>query len=148
MKLPKPALVVCLLLISACTFTSSYINREVDKSEAEQVTNQLFLYLKNKNYDATYSLYSKEFWSVTDKEKLMKLYSYTQDKLGDLEDTNLSEWETKVVTGTTSSGDYAFLYKNKYQKDTAEVTIKLTKDPDHKVRIVAFHINSGAFLAK
>ncbi|MGZ3926441.1 MAG: hypothetical protein ACXVJG_05735 [Mucilaginibacter sp.] len=142
------SIVLFLTALSACVFTTTYTNRDEDKKDAEKVTNKLFDYLKNKNYDATYGLYSKDFWEVTSKIKMKDLYTFTQDKLGDLESTSLSEWETKVVSGTDPSAQYALLYKNKYKKYPAEVTIRLIKDPDGKIRILEYKINSNGFLAK
>jgi len=149
MKSPKLILIaLSALLLTACTFNATYKNREFDKNEAEQVTNKLFSDLQNKNYDASYSLYSKDFWDVTSKAKLIDLYNYAQGRLGDLKDTNLAEWQTTTITGTNPSADYEFRYKNTYQNGEASVSIRLIKDPDHKVRIIALRFNSDAFLAK
>jgi hypothetical protein len=65
-----------------------------------------------------------------------------------LKTTEVSQWETRIITGTNPSADYQFLYKNQYQKYLAEVTIRLTKDTDGKVRIIGYHINSDGFFVK
>lgn len=146
---PSCQIVIAMFLITwlgACNFNSTYLNRESDKNDAQRVTEQYYSLLKSKNYEATYGLFSNEFWKVTSKEQLKKLYIATQTKLGDLKNTNLDHWETKVVAGTNPGADYIMYYANKYQKYKAEETLRLVKDTDGKIRIIAFHINSEGFL--
>ena len=148
MKTLSPLFFLFTIVFVGCVYSMTYNDREEDKAEAEKVTNQLFTYLKSKNYDATYSLYSDSLWVYTSKEKMKKIYTYSDDKLANLQSTSIEKWQTRVITGTSPSGVYEFLYKNKYEKDTAEVHLILIKEHDGKIRIKSYYINSQAFLAK
>jgi len=135
-----------MLILTSCHYNNQYLNREEDKKEAEQVTNKLYDLLKAKDYEGTTSLFSKKFFEVTDKEKLLRLYSTTNEKLGDLTDTEVEIWETRVVEGSNPISNYTFVYKNKYTNFVAKETINLTKDEDGQLRIVGYNINSDGFL--
>jgi len=149
MKLPKTLFVVLALaaLIIACTFTTTRTNRDEDRDAAEKVTNKLFEDLKNKNYDAAYSLFSDSVWVNTPKEKLKELFVYSDNKLGAMQKDSLADWKSRIVGGTTNSADYQLIYKNHYEKGTAEVNIVLTGEKG-KIKILGYHINSEQFLAK
>jgi hypothetical protein len=67
------------------------------------------------------------------------------DKLGEIQETNLSECQTKVVSGTDSYGEYDFLYDMRYQYYSGQVAIHLIKDPDGKIRVDGYHIKSDGF---
>src|ERR1700743_1402067 len=149
MKYIKLAVIAILFgIIHGCTYSASYLNRDQDKQEGKKVTDQLFDDLKNKNYDATFGLFSKKFFDVTPKDKLKNIFTFTQDKLGDLKSSEVFKWQTKIITGTNPSSDYEFLFKNRYQKYPAEVDIILAKDSGGKVKIISYRINSDGFFAK
>jgi hypothetical protein len=133
------------LLLVACKFNMTYKNREADKQAAEQVLTRLYICLENKDYKSADTLFSKEFYSVTTKDKLNEIFAMTDNKLGDIQDTNITEWQTEVVTGTDPSTDYVFQYANKYKYYEGQVLIHLRKDPDGKIRIVGYRIKSDGF---
>ncbi len=143
-----PFKLILILLVTcffACNSNATRNNREEDKIEAEQVTTLLFQNLQTKNYAAADTLFSRDFFKVTPKEKLNEVFKVTQEKLGDLGDTHLTDWKTQVVTGENASADYAFFYGNTYKKAIGHITIRLHKDPDNKIRIVYYTIHSDAF---
>lgn len=131
----------------ACTFTSTSTNNEKDKDAAEKVAKKLFELLKNKNYDAADTLFSDSMWVVSTKEKLKKLFVYSDNKLGDMRSDSLADWNTRITSGTTNSAEYQLIYKNHYQKGIADINIVLTQEKG-KIKILGYHINSDAFLAK
>lgn len=149
MKQISSRIILALLTLSimtSCHYNSQYLNREEDKNEAEQVTNKLYDFLKSKNYEGTNDLFSKKFFEVTDKEKLLKIYAMTNEKLGDLITTEVESWETKVVKGSNPSSNYVLVYKNKYERFEARETITLTKEEDGQIRILGYNINSDGFI--
>ncbi|HEX3387044.1 MAG TPA: hypothetical protein VHS53_17710, partial [Mucilaginibacter sp.] len=123
-----------------CVFTTTYTNREQDKAAAEKVSNQLFKYLKDKNYEAASGLFSKEFYSVTPKNKLKGMFAEIQNDLGDLKTDSLAECNTKVITGTDQSSEYFLIYKNHHKKHDGVDSIRMLKEADGKIRIVFFHV--------
>ncbi len=144
----KLVLLLLVLFFTACSLNATYNNREDDKAEAEQVTAKLFLDLQTKNYAAADTLFSKDFYKITSKDKLNEVFKVTQEKLGDLGDTNLTDWKTRVVSGADASADYAFFFGNTYKKAIGQVAIRLHKDPDNKIRIVYYTVKSDAFVSR
>lgn len=144
MRTPKlsPLIIALCLILPACEFNMTYTNRQIDKEAAEKVTNLLLLNLESKDYAAADTLFSKEFFKSGSKKKLNDIFQMSVDKLGEIQDTNLDDWGTKVVSGTNSSGEYAFLYNVRYQYYNGQVAIHLIKDPDGKIRIDGYHIKS------
>jgi len=149
MRTPKTLFgaLALITIIAACTFTTTRTNRDEDRDAAEKVTNKLFEDLKSKNYDAAYSLFSDSVWVNTPKEKLKELFVYSDNKLGVMQNDSLADWKSRIISGTTNSADYQLIYKNHYEKGTAEVNIVLTQEKG-KIKILGYHINSDQFLAK
>ena len=102
--------------------------------------------MKVKDYEATTKLFSKKFFEVTDKEKLFKMFTMTTEKLGDLQATEIETWETRRIEGSNPSANYAFVYKNLYDKFPAKETIRLLREEDGQIRIISYNINSDGFL--
>ncbi len=143
MKTPKTLFVSGMLFIAllmGCSFNATYLNRPEDKTDAEAVTNLLFLDLQNKNYDSAYSLFSDEFYKVTPKDKLKKIFTAIQNEQGDLQEVNLKECNTKIVTGTNPSADYFLIYRNKHQKNYLLDSIHLVRENGGKLKIAFFHV--------
>ncbi|MEO6979975.1 MAG: DUF3887 domain-containing protein, partial [Mucilaginibacter sp.] len=99
-------LFLLIVIISGCTFTSSRTNSPGDIKDAEKVTNKFFDLIKRKSYDSIYPMFSKRFYDATPKAKLTEILTATQNKLGDLQTTSVETSESKVVSGTTNSGQY------------------------------------------
>jgi len=144
MKISKN-LIAFLLLFALTSCTLSYTNREADKEEAKKVTDHFFELIKAKNYDAAYPLFSDDFYAVTPKAKLKELFMTVQEKLGDLTNISLDQWQTKVVKGTDPSSEYDLLYQNQHAKFKSAEEFKLTKNWDGKIRILAYHVSSPGF---
>ncbi len=152
MKILKRLSPTCILFISpafvitGCTFTTSRLNRENDKNDAEKVTNKFYAMVKAKKYDDMYDLFSFKFWAVTSVKKMNDIYTMTQNKLGDIVDLKLSDWQTKVVSGTDPFAEYQLIYHNHRQKFDSKETFVLMRDTDDVIRIVAYDIKSDGFL--
>jgi len=140
-------LLVCTVFaLASCHFNSEYLNREEDKKDAEKITNKLFELIKAKNYEATTSLFSKRFYEVSNKSKLLEIFAATNNKLGELKDTKIESWQTKRVEGSNPSATYLFIYQNKYEKFESKEKITLIRDTDGQIRIIGYNVNSDGFL--
>jgi len=128
----KALTIALFLTLTACKFNMTYTNRQIDKEAAEKVTNLLFLALEGKDYTAADTLFSKNFYKGSSKKRLNDIFTMTVDKLGEIQDANLSNWGTKVISGTNPSSDYSFLYNVRYQYYSGQVGIHLTKGEDGK----------------
>ena len=149
MRTLKPFGILGLLIImclSNCSFNSQYINREEDKKDAERITTQLYDFLKDQNYKETLEFFSDKFFEVTDQEQLIKIYTKTREKLGDLKEIKIEQWETRRIEGTNPSASYMLIYVNQYEKYEAKETIQLIREDDSEIKIVAYNINSMGFM--
>ena len=140
MKTLSSLFILFTIVAAGCVYTMTYTNRPEDKTDAEAVTNLLFLDLQSKNYDAAYSLFSDEFYKVTPKDKLKEIFTTIQSEQGDLLEVNLKECNTKIVTGTDPSADYFLIYRNKHQKNYCLDSIHLVKENGGKLKIAFFHV--------
>lgn len=138
-------LLITTVVLNGCSFNNTYINREEDKKDGEKVTNKFFELIKAKKYNDTFKLYSSQFWTVTSKDKLLEMYTATENKLGDLDSTTVSKWETRRVVGTNPSAEYVFAYNTKHSKYKAVESIRLAKEKDGSIKILAYNINSDGF---
>jgi len=139
-----PSAVILFVFLSSCQFNSTRTNMAGDKEAAEKVTDKFHAFIKAKNYDSAYTLFSKRFFAVTPKAKMTEILTATQSKLGDLKTDSLGEWQTKIVEGTNPSSDYLLEYTNHHQKYNAKEEFHLTKE-DGKIRILGYNINSEGF---
>jgi len=137
---------ILITILSSCHFNAQYLNRIEDKKDAELITNEFYNFIKTKDFEKTYDLFSNEFFNKTPKDKLFKMLSVTNEKLGNLVQTEIKNWETRRVEGSNPLATYSLIYKNKYEKFEAEETIHLLKEKDGKIRIVGYFINSDGFM--
>ena len=139
------AVMLFTLALSSCQFNSTRTNMAGDKTAAEKVTDKFHEFIKAKNYDSVYTLFSKRFFAVTPKAKMTEILTATQNKLGDLKSDSLAEWQTRIVEGTNPSSEYIMRYTNHRQKYDSKEQFTLTKDADGKIRILGYNINSEGF---
>lgn len=132
--------------ITSCQFNTQFLNLAEDKQAAEAVTNQLYELIKAKDYEATTKLFSDKFFEVTDKEKLFKIFTITNTKLGEMLGSEIEAWETKSTKGTNASTNYVFLYKITYEHFQSKETIRLIKENDGVIRIISYNVDSEGFL--
>jgi hypothetical protein len=140
-------LLICLFVVS-CRFNSSYINREEDKRDAEQVIAQFYELLKNhQDYKGTYRLFDKRFFEVTDTQKLNEIYDITFEKLGNVENYDIEKWETEAIVGANPKTNYVFLLNVKRSNYTSKEQITLLKEKDD-IKVISYHVNSDGLFKK
>jgi hypothetical protein len=139
-------IVLSALAIVGCQFKRTYLNSEEDKKDAEKVAQSFFESVKHKNYDSSMVFFSDRFFEVTSKDKLVKMFEMENKKLGNLKEISLSKSETSRTEGTNPSGSYELQYINTYDSAQATETIRMTLEKDKKIKILAYNINSDAFL--
>lgn len=138
------SLIFALFLIS-CNFNKTSINRESDKIDAEKVTEELYSYIKKKDFTRAEKLFSDQFYAVTNRAGLHDIFQKTNKTLGDYEGRELLDWKTNIIVGTNSKSEYFFVYEVKYQKFKAKETIVMFKEDDGVIRIVSYNVSSDGF---
>lgn len=134
------------ILATSCHYSNKYQNRESDKQDAEKVTTELFGYLKNSDFEKATKLFGDEFFKVTSKEDLMKIFESTRNKLGELKSTELADWNTMVSEGAIEQGIYNLNYNGEFENDSAKLKFTLIKNENGKIKVVGYNIQSNAFL--
>jgi hypothetical protein len=133
------------LLVASCSCNTSFTNRESDVKEAQDFANKFYDLLKANDFDKTYSLYSEDFYEVTDTPELNKIYQGTLSNLGEIKNINMEQCETRVVNGTDSKAEYVMLYKVDRAKYASEEMIRLEKQ-NSKMKILSYRVNSEGFV--
>ena len=144
----KTLLTFCLIFtlhLISCNFNTSNINRESDKIDAGKVTEELYSYIKEKDFTRTEKLFSDQFYAVTNKAGLHDIFQKTNKTLGNYEGRELLDWKTNIIVGTNSKSEYFFVYEVKYQKFKAKETIVMFKEDDGVIRIVSYNVSSDGF---
>jgi len=146
MKLSKRNLSCALaaLALSSCHFNSSYVNREEDKADGEKVTRKLYDLLKGKRYTEAYSLFSPEFYKVTDTGKLRDMFIASEEKLGSVQSLTLENWNTVSVKGTDNRSEYRYVYTVRRANYASKEDISLRKE-DGDIKILGYQVNSDGF---
>ena len=143
----KQTLLILLIsiFISSCTFNSSYVDRDVDRQEAERVTVKFFYLLRDKKFNETHSLFSPRFLQVTNKEKINQIFQTSEERLGSIKDQILESWNTNNVKGTNYKSEYFLVYKVKRTKFDTKERIRLEKEND-TIKILYYNIESEGLL--
>jgi len=134
------------ILVTSCHFSNKYQNRESDRQDAEKVTTELFGFIKQSDFEKATEFFSDEFYKVTSKEDLMKIFKSTENKLGGLKSTELSDWNTMVSEGAIEQGVYNLNYDSEFEKDNAKLKLTLIKNENGEIKVVGYNIQSNAFL--
>ena len=135
------SIIFSLIFLLSCNLNTTYSNRESDKREAEQITNKLYHYLEMQELEKAESLFSEQFFEVTDRETLNKIFAKTLEKCGNLTNFTLEEWTTFIVKGTDSKSEYVLVYRITRDKKNTTERIGLIKEEDEAIKIVSYHVN-------
>lgn len=135
------SIIFSLIFLLSCNLNTTYSNRESDKREAEQITNKLYHYLEMQELEKAESLFSEQFFEVTDRETLNKIFAKTLEECGNLTNFTLEEWTTFIVKGTDSKSEYVLIYKVTREKKNTTERIGMIKEKDETIKIVSYHVN-------
>ncbi len=143
--LKRHYLIMLLLIgISSCNFTSHYIDREEDKREAEKTLTVFYSLIKKERFKESLSMYSPTFFKVTGKKELIKYCEMINEKLGEIKNLELTKWNTNITIGAKSSSNYVFVYEVERSDFSSTETITLAKE-NNKIKIMAYNIISDGF---
>ena len=138
----------CLLgLFTSCQFKRQYINREADKNEAEAIVNYFYQFLKEKNYEAAFSLVHPNLWRTNDSAKISEYLINLTNLSGGLKERKLDHWETRRVVGYEQFAYYKMFYINKYDNLELKVSLILQLDMmDGRIKIIGLQASPDKFL--
>jgi phenylpyruvate tautomerase PptA (4-oxalocrotonate tautomerase family) len=132
------------LLFVSCQFNGTNYNEESAKADAEKVTEVLYTDIAKKDFKEAETLFSDQFFKVTRKEDLQKIFTTVSEKLGAYKSRKLVNWQTTATVGTNSSTTYVLVYEVEYENYKATEKIALTKEKD-SIKILGYNVNSDGF---
>ncbi|MBL7718441.1 MAG: hypothetical protein JNL72_06375 [Flavipsychrobacter sp.] len=135
------------LFISSCHFNSSYINREEDRKDGEEIIDKFYGLLINENYKESYKLFDKRFFEVTDTQKLNNIYNLAFNDLGKVESYSIEKWETEDIVGTDARIKYLFQCSVKRSNFASKETLMLIKEKDG-IKIISYNVNADTLSKK
>ena len=136
----KYFLILITFFLTSCNFNRTFENREEDKKDAEKITTNFFILLKNNDRNGVAKLFSDKFFQVTSKEKLNQMLNYTNKVGGKMLNNSLSNWETTIVKGTNPKADYLMTYYVKRDSINTQEIFSLQKEND-SIKIVGYKID-------
>jgi hypothetical protein len=128
------------LLYFNCQVNNFRIDDNRDKEEAQKITDRFFMYFHAKEYNGTYELLGKQL--IADSVKLKTLLFDINEKFGKIKNYSVTQWQTKVVSGTNPSGQYHIVYFNTYEKGNLTEDFLLRLEKDNSIKIVGYHVTA------
>jgi hypothetical protein len=125
------SLVVCLML-SGCGDTIK------GKSVAEPQIAVFHERLDAQKFDEIYTTAADEFRSAAPKERVLKLFSAIEKKLGKVKSSSTTNWNVKTFNLVTT---VVLVEETKFEKGTGTETFTFHVSGD-KAELVGYHINS------
>lgn len=141
-------IIITMFFIFSCKneFTVQRKNNQSDKREAEKVMDVYFDNLLLDKESENLLLFSKEFFKVSSKEKMIKENELIKNKLGKVLGKELKHWETSVVSGTSPKSEYLLVYDIKREKFNSSETFYLVKEESDSIKIYSYKIESEGLL--
>lgn len=132
---------ICLsLILASCNFNETYSNRTADKEEGQRVTQKLYKLLKENRFDETHTLFSHEFFAASDTADLNGIYRSTIEELGNIKKSTLLNAVTEVVTGTSPSAHYSYVYEIEREDGVSTEKIHLIKE-GNEIKILSLEVH-------
>jgi hypothetical protein len=140
-KIHSYLVVMFVLLTSGCTCNSYYNDRPEDVSEATQVTKSFYACLMMNKPELAYSLLSNRFIRTTqiDTTRFVEIIKEFDSTLGKVDNYQISNWHTSVVTGTNPSSGYIIVYDVNRGAKTVKETFDLEKE-NGQIKISRYNV--------
>lgn len=114
-------------------------NHIIDKIEAEEIANQFYYHLQMEDFKSAEKLFSEKAFETNTREDLLNYFKATIYTHGNLSNFVLDYWDTSVIDGKDSRGQYIlYYYVTRYPKHTFE-KLFLIKEND-SIKIVGYEI--------
>lgn len=131
-------LILCLVLITGCTVTTTKIDDPRDRAESEMIVNELYDYLNKSEINKTYKLFSEEFYKEADTNYLHQTFKKRELSYGNLKQKELNKFKSKVVRGSKNSGIVELIYDLQYEKAMVKESFYLNLQKDGNFKITIF----------
>lgn len=115
-------LMIFLFKLSSCTISTTRLDNEQDKANAEKITREFYDQLKSGDYEKTLYFYSDAFKKKIDTNQLFSFYKHYQDKTGVIKNLQVFKCNAKEID---SAGKKIRYFTIIYQVDRS---IKRTKE--------------------
>ncbi|NVK27417.1 MAG: hypothetical protein HWE14_05200 [Flavobacteriia bacterium] len=136
---------LALFVLISCTESKTYLNRIKDRDEGAPIAQELMLHINEGEWDSASAMFADLVFDEFTVEQLEGKFRYHRAALGELEDAQLMDWQTKVVEGGSEPSLYDYEYLNTYENHTAVVLIQLLRDGNGPFEVYGYRVTSDAF---
>jgi hypothetical protein len=142
----RAIILITTILLTNCTFSTTYIDRDKDKKRAVALTKEFYLYADHNEMDKVFSLFNIDPRQASSVDKKKQIYIFlrsTAEKLGKVESMEIISNSTKVVESSRIYGEYklAFKVKRANMPTFFKDTFTLVSD-GNQIKIADYFINS------
>jgi len=135
-----------ILLMSNCTFNSTYINREEDNREGEEFVNKFYKNVASKNLTALDTMVSDTLKKIAGPDGISKLITLINTKVGDYKTDSIADHYVTRTTGSNNFTSYNYKVKVTYSKGVVDEIIGLRKMDNGQVKLTSYHANSDLLI--
>ncbi|KAB2810390.1 hypothetical protein [Phaeocystidibacter luteus] len=136
---------IALLTFVSCTESKTYLNRIKDRDAGAPVAQELLLHINDGEWDSATAMFADLVFDEFTVEQLEGKFRHHRVALGELEDAQLIDWQTKVVEGGSEPSLYDYEYLNTYENHTAVVLIQLLRKGEGPFEVYGYRVTSDAF---
>lgn len=137
------------IVMISCNFSATNFNEESEKIAAEKIADELYMHLKNRNFEEADKLFSDEFFAISNKDTLHMIFEKTEKILGVFKSKKIKEWKSTHLFGGDGEelSKCILVYDVMYENYPAIATVVVVrKDEKDKGKILGYHVNSNGFL--
>ncbi|KQR91912.1 hypothetical protein ASG01_12975 [Chryseobacterium sp. Leaf180] len=134
------SLLFLLLLLNACSFNQSFVNREADKDEAKNVSDKYYWKWFTEVTKTIFTIFSVKSFLSDRQRRTGYIINKVQQEKGVIKGYELASWETLVVKGTNPKNEYVLKYDVQRELGVTHETVSMTKE-NVEIKIVGYNIN-------
>ncbi|TKC60135.1 hypothetical protein FBD94_14560 [Pedobacter hiemivivus] len=134
------------LIISACTFSRTYVDRADDIQEGKQCVNNFYNSVSNKNYAALDLMTSGALVNTAGKNAVSKIVKLINRKVGNYKSYLIVDSNTVRTSGSSNKIIYRFKIKVTYEDGVVDEQVGLEKLETSDIKVMSYYANSDLLI--
>ncbi len=139
-------LLVTILGVSACTFNSTYINREADNNEGKVFLKRFYANVAHNNYQGLDDMVGDSLRQLAGPHGLGELVKRINSKVGSYKGYTIDDQYIRCTTGGNNETSYNYKLKVTYEKGTVDEIIGFKKQNGSEIKLNSYHANSDLLM--
>jgi len=133
-------------LVSSCTFTSSYLNRDDDNNDGKAFLHDFYNKIDSNNYAGIDAIVSDSLKQMAGVNGITKMVKFIALKAGKYKSYNIDDKYIKAVTGSINKTSYNYKLSVTYDKGVITEIIGMEKQNGSKIKLHSYHANSDLLI--